>query len=217
MHEKMRALQERHARELDSLQKELEVLEGLPSYLPGIDRVHVFRHPLFGTEGRLTWKEPTDKDALAIAHRLSPYEPLVRCKQAAIVAFATVPPLPVDDRDIGPVLVSIDFDASVTVKWIVRREAKGLWWVHLDFPKDWGKEAIGHRLLERAPNRDDRIPYEHRPVTRCSWQPGRIPLRHVTRYGGGLAEIPATFVLQFEKDYDPLRLLTEVLRSAPSV
>lgn len=214
MHEKEKALREKHSRELASLQRELEVVSALPPGTPHADRVSVFRYPLFGTEGRMTWdgEELGGKLSILLATLLAPYEPLVRCKQHSFVAFSapTGMPFPVEDDQIGPVLVDVDFDGSMRVKWVVRL-AGGLWWVHLRFPQRWGKDWIGYRSLERLEVRDDRIAYESRPVTKCEWVRAGIPLRHVTRYGGGAAETPSTFVLQFERDWDPLRLLTTIL------
>jgi hypothetical protein len=216
MHEKMEQLLERHKAELLRLQRELECLEHIQLPQGLLNKASVFRAPLFGSEGRVTFKAIElldEKELLLIASRLSPYEPLVRCKQGLTVTFATVPPLPVVDAEIGPVLIDVDHDAQLTMRWVTRIGSTGLWTIRVEFPRNWGKNWIGHRSLERAQVRNDSIAYEHRPVTRCEWVPGAIPLRHVVRYSGGSAEAPTTFVLQFERDWDPLRLLTTVLSS----
>lgn len=210
MHQKERALLERHAQELAALKQELEAYDALPPGIPASDRVHVFRYPLFGTEGRLTWGDLEPKQAILLATLLAPYEPLSRCKQHVFTAFAAgPPPFPVVDDKIGPVLIEVDFDGGLKMKWVVRLAGK-LWWIYLLLPDRWGKDSIGYRSLERASVRDDRIAYEHRPVIRCEWVRGTIPLREITRYGGGSPTSPNTFVLQFEHDWDPLRLLTTV-------
>lgn len=213
MHEKEKALRERHSRELASLMRELEVVSALPPGTPQADRVAVHRYPLFGTEGRLIWKakDLDQKQLLLVPSLLAPYEPLVRCKQGSFVAFATPEgmPFPVEDAEIGSMLIQVESDGSMSVRWVTRL-AGSLWWVSIELPERWGKDWIGYRSLERVEVRSDKIAYEHRPITKCEWARTAIGLRHVTRYASGSAETPPTFVLQFGRDWDPLRLLTTV-------